>query len=172
MTILFSDIERSTEILEEVGDERWFAILREHNMVVSETVQWFDGTIIKSRGDGYMVAYESSHAALRSAIELQRALARRRDSGADPLLRVRIGLHAGRVIADEQDFFGRNVVLAARIADLADGGEILVSSDLRQYTETDATFRYAPRGSFALKGLKGEHELHAVRWDRRRPEDD
>ena len=71
------------------------------------------------------------------------------------------------MIADEQDFYGRNVVLAARIADLGAGGEILISSDLRQYTETDPGFRFTPKGTFELKGLKGEHEVHAVRWDRR-----
>ena len=170
VTLLFTDIERSTEILEELGDERWFAILRDHNTIVFHAVQGFGGTIIKSQGDGYMVAFDSSHAALCSAIELQRAFARRRNSSSDPLLRLRIGLHAGSVIADDRDYFGRNVVLAARIADLGAGGEILVSSDLRQYTKTDPTFDYAPRGTFELKGLKGQHEVHSVRWDRRRGE--
>ena len=170
VTLLFTDIERSTEILEELGDERWVAILRDHNTIVFQAVQGFSGTIIKSQGDGYMAAYDSSHAALRSAIELQRAFARRRNSPTDPLLRLRIGLHAGSVIADERDYFGRNVVLAARIADLGAGGEILVSSDLMQYTKTDPAFHYTRRGTFELKGLKGKHEVHAVRWDRRQGE--
>ena len=167
ITLLFTDIERSTEILEELGDERWFAILRDHNTIVIQAVQSFGGQVIKSRGDGYMAAYDSSNAALRSAVELQRAFARRRSAKTDPLLRLRIGLHSGSVIADERDFFGRNVVLAARIADRAVGGQILVSSDLRQYTESDPSFHYTSRGTHQLKGLKGEHELYEVRRDRR-----
>ena len=170
VTLLFTDIERSTEILEELGDERWFEILRDHNTIVCHAVQSFGGTIIKSQGDGYMVAYASASAALASAIELQRAFARRRDSAKDPLLRIRIGLHAGSVIVDGRDFVGRNVVFSARVADLAAGGEILVSSDLRRYTESHPAFQYTPKGTFDLKGLKGKHELHAVRWDRRQAE--
>ena len=127
----------------------------------------FAGTVVKGQGDGYMVAYQSARSGVWSAIELQRTFARRRDAEADPLLRLRIGLHSGRMISDEGDYYGRNVVLAARVADLAAGGEILVSCDLRDFTQTDPTLEYLPKGTFQLKGLKGEHELHAVRWDRR-----
>ena len=89
------------------------------------------------------------------AIELQRALAPR------PL---RVGVHAGFVMADESDFFGRNVVLAARIADHAEPGEILVSAPLREYTASDPTFEFEPRGEHYFKGLHGEHPVFAVVW--------
>ena len=80
-------------------------------------------------------------------------------------LMVRVGLHSGFVIAATDDLLGRNVVLASRIAGHARGGEILVSSTLKQYTETDPSFRFEPRGEHHFKGLLGEHEVYLVRWD-------
>jgi len=68
------------------------------------------------------------------------------------------------VIAEAEDFYGRNVVLAARIADRAEGGEILVSATAKQYTETDPSLVFDYRGKFRLKGLVGEHEVYALRW--------
>jgi adenylate cyclase len=61
---------------------------------------------------------------------------------------------------------GRNVVLAARIADQAVGGEILVSSALKEYTEGDPRFRFEPRGEFHFKGMLGEHSIYAALWER------
>ena len=68
------------------------------------------------------------------------------------------------MIANPEQLLGRNVVLAARIAAQAKGGEILVSSALKEYTETDPSFRFEPRGEYHFKGLVGEHELFSVLW--------
>lgn len=71
------------------------------------------------------------------------------------------------MIADADDFYGRNVVLAARIADKARGGEILVSAAVKQYTESDPSLDFEHRehrGDFRLKGLTGEHGVYAVLW--------
>ena len=70
---------------------------------------------------------------------------------------LRIGLHSGFVIANPEQPLGRNVVLASRIAAKAERGEILVSSSLKQYTETDPTFRFEPHGEHHFKGVVGEH---------------
>ena len=79
-------------------------------------------------------------------------------------LALRIGLHSGFVIADSDELLGRNVVLAARIAAHAEAGEILVSSTLKQYTESDPSFEFEPRGEHHFKGLVGEHAVYGVRW--------
>ena len=68
------------------------------------------------------------------------------------------------MIANPEQLLGRNVVLAARIAAQAKGGEILASSTLKKYTETDPSFRFEPRGEHHFKGLVGEHEVYAVPW--------
>ena len=74
------------------------------------------------------------------------------------------GDKAGFVIANPEQLLGRNVVLAARIADRAKGREILVSDTLREYTSSDPTFRFEDRGKARLKGLLGTHQIHAVNW--------
>jgi class 3 adenylate cyclase len=165
VTLLFTDIEGSTDAMERLGEGRWIHVLRDHSSIVRQLVGGYEGMVVKSQGDGFMCSFVSAHSALRCAIEMQRTFAGHSVPELGQPLRVRIGLHAGFVIADADDFFGRNVVLAARIADHAKGGEVLVSSILKQYTETDPSFRFEDRGEFTFKGLLGEHEVYAVDWD-------
>jgi class 3 adenylate cyclase len=81
-------------------------------------------------------------------------------------LRVRIGLHSGQAIREEDDFYGRSVVLAARIASEARGGEILVSALVRELTEPSGEFAFGDPTDVELKGLSGMHRLSSVRWSR------
>jgi class 3 adenylate cyclase len=97
-------------------------------------------------------------------LELQRTFSGTESDGGPSALALRIGLHSGFVIAESEELLGRNVVLAARIAAQAEGGEILVSSTLKQYTETDPSFQFEPRGEHHFKGLLGEHLVYAVPW--------
>src|SRR5262245_35199716 len=127
----------------------------DHSARLDQVVERHDGQVVKSEAGASMCSFASAHAALRCAIELQRAFAP---------LPLRIGVHSGFVIADAADFYGRNVVLVARIADHAAGGEILVSEPLREYTSTDPTFSFAPRGEHHFKGVLGEHPVLAVDW--------
>ena len=165
VTILFSDIEGSTEMVERLGDEAWFELLREHNRIVRELVKAHDGTEVKAQGDGFMLAFMSSRAALACAIEMQHALDGYALENPDERLRVRVGLHSGFMIQDGQDYFGRNVILAARIADRARGGEIIVSEQLREYTAgDDRAPQFLPPQQLALKGLSGTHTVYPVDW--------
>jgi len=128
---------------------------QEQPAAMREIVERHDGQVVKTEAGASMCSFASAHAGLRSAIELQRAFS------SAPL---RIGLHSGFVMADASDFYGRNVVLAARIADHAQPGEILVSAALRDYTSTDPTFDFEARGEQHFKGLLGEHHVFAVTW--------
>jgi class 3 adenylate cyclase len=128
---------------------------QEQPATMREIVERHDGQLVKSEAGASICSFASAHAGLRSAIELQRAFS------SAPL---RIGLHSGFVMADASDFYGRNVVLAARIADHAQPGEILASAALRDYTSTDPTFDFEPRGEQHFKGLLGEHPVFAVSW--------
>ena len=164
VTILFSDIEGSTEMVERLGDEAWFELLREHNRIVRELVKAHDGSEVKAQGDGFMLAFTSSRAGFACAIEIQRALDGHALEDSDERLRVRVGVHSGFMIQDGQDYFGRNVILAARIADRARGGEILVSEELRDYTAQGSTVPFLPPQQLALKGLSGTHTVYPVDW--------
>jgi adenylate cyclase len=166
LTLLFCDIEDAAEIGEEVGAERTSELLRDHRAMVERVVQHHGGTVAKSHDDGFMVTFDSAHAALRCAIDLQSSLADRTVPGGErgggrPLL-LRVGLHTGFVITNDDELYGRNVVLGARIAGCARGGEITVSSTLKEYTETDPNFRFEERGEHRFKGVLGEHIVFAV----------
>ncbi len=164
LTLLFCDLEDAAEIERELGPERAAELLRDHRLIVERVVEHHAGTVAKSHDDGFMVAFDSAHAALRCAIDLQRSLADRTVPGGDRPLRLRVGLHTGFVIANNDDMYGRNVVLGARIAGCAQGGEIAVSSSLKEYTETDPGFRFEERGEHHFKGVLGEHRVFAVDW--------
>jgi len=163
LTLLFCDIEDAGEIREELGAERTQELLRDHRTIVEQVVRHHGGTVAKSYDDGFMIAFDSAHAGLRCAIDLQSSLADRTVPGSERPLRLRVGLHTGFVITSDEEMYGRNVVLGARIAGVARGGEIVVSSTLKEYTETDPGFRFEERGEHRFKGVLGEHHIFAVR---------
>jgi class 3 adenylate cyclase len=163
VTILFSDIEGSTEMTERLGDQKWMELLSEHNAIVREQVAAHDGFEVKSQGDGFMLAFQSARRALQCAAEIQRAFARRNESAEEPI-RVRMGLHTGEAIKDGDDFFGKHVNLAARIAGQASGGEILVSSLLKELTDSGGDIPFGEEREVELKGLSGSHRVYEVVW--------
>ena len=163
VTILFSDIEGSTAITERLGDQRWLEVLREHNAIIRKRVQAHEGFEVKSEGDGFMLAFGSARKALECAVDIQLAFAERNQSADEPI-RVRIGLHTGEAIKEADDFFGKNVILAARIAGQAQGGEILVSSLLKELTESGGDIAFGDGREVELKGLAGTHQVHQIQW--------
>src|SRR3989442_891259 len=98
------------------------SLLREHNNIVRKHLRDHRGFEVKSEGDGFMLAFQSAMQALRCAIAIQRELAKRNDGAAEPI-KLRMGMHTGEVIKEANDFFGKNVILAARIAAQAVGGQ-------------------------------------------------
>jgi class 3 adenylate cyclase len=163
-TILFTDLAGSTALLERVGEERWFQLIRAHDGLVRRITEERGGTVVKSQGDGFMIVFTSARAGLQCAIATQLAFADGAAIDSDEPLRLRIGLHSGFVMEDASDFFGKSVVLAARIADHARGGEILVSDAVRRYTERDPVFSFDDLGEMRFKGLNDPYKVHAVRW--------
>jgi class 3 adenylate cyclase len=162
---LFTDIEGSTSVNEELGDVRWIELIRKHNAIVRELVAAHGGTEVKTIGDAFMVAFSSPRRALRCAIELQRAFsAHNRDAAAVPL-RVRIGIHAGEPVREGGDFYGKSVTLASRIADQAHGSEILVSDLIKELTDAAGDFEFDFVGETTPKGFSRPQRLYAVRWD-------
>ncbi|MFZ0043499.1 MAG: adenylate/guanylate cyclase domain-containing protein [Solirubrobacteraceae bacterium] len=163
VTLLLADVDEAAALQESLGIDRWEAVLRDHEVLVRQLVAHHDGQIFKAHRDGFLASFPSAHAGLHCAVELQRTTW----SGAvsdEPAVRLRAGLHSGFVIANPEELLGRNVVLAARIAGQAKGGEILVSSTLKQYTERDPSFRFEERGEFHFRGLHGQHTVFAVLW--------
>jgi class 3 adenylate cyclase len=162
VTMLFSDIESSTAVNERLGDVRWLELLRAHHAIVREQVQEHGGYEVKSQGDGFMIAFASARRAVECARAIQRAVDMRLGEHPDGPIRLRIGLHTGETIRDEADFYGKNVVLAARITDQARGGEILASAVVKQLTESAGDIRFDDARELELDGLAGTHTVYRV----------
>ncbi len=172
VTLLFSDIENSTALNEQMGDAKWMEVLRAHNAVIDAQVKAQHGHVVKTMGDGYMVAFKSATDGLRCAIAIQRAIGSALTPGPSPIamgggstaaIKVRIGLHTGEVVREGDDFFGRHVNLAARVAGHAAGGEIFVSGVVRELV-SGQSFAFDDLGERPMKGFEQPVRVWAVRW--------
>jgi class 3 adenylate cyclase len=110
------------------------------------------------------LAFGSARQALLCAIGIQCAFAARNEQGPEEPIRVRIGLHTGEVLKDAERFFGKTVILAARVAAEAEGGEILVSSLLKELTESVGDIRFGRVREVTLKGISETQRLFPVEW--------
>ena len=160
VTILFTDVEGSTQLVHDLGDEPARSILRRHDEIVRETMQGSGGTEIEHPGDAFMIAFSTASSGIDCALEIQRALAAER-RGRPEIPRVRIGMDTGEVIAEEKGYFGATVFRASRIADVAEGGQIVVSEATRALGQA-AGHRFEDRGEHELKGMHGTHHLFEV----------
>ena len=164
VTIMFSDIVESTTLYETLGDLRGSELIRTHNEIFRREVAAHRGHEVQTFGDSFMIAFSSVRRAVLCAIALQRAFAAYSDSHADLPIRIRIGLHVGEAVRESTDFFGRAVILAARISALAQGGQILVSSTLHDVAVSAGDLRFSPAGERPLKGLAGTHRIYELIW--------
>jgi class 3 adenylate cyclase len=147
-TFMFTDIVKSTNLLEAMGDEAWQALLRWHDDTLRSLFAAHRGTEVTATGDGFFVAFESPDEALACAVAIQRRLAdQRRTQGFAP--QVRIGVHAAGATQVGQNFTGRGVHEASRIAGLAEGGEILASRG----TATGARFDVSEPRMVDIRGI-------------------
>jgi class 3 adenylate cyclase len=172
VTILFTDIEGSTTLTQRLGDAKAQEVLRTHNAIVREALKAHGGTEVKTMGDGFMACFSSATGALECAIAMQRAFAQHnaallrqaQDAHTEPVeVRIRIGLNAGEPIAEEEDLFGTAVIVAARIAAKAEGGEVLASDVVRQLVAGKG-FLFSDRGDMVLRGFEDPVRLYEVRW--------
>jgi class 3 adenylate cyclase len=159
---MFTDVEASTQLVARLGDTRARDILRRHDAVCRRAVAEHGGLEIKAMGDGFMVSFTSTSSALDTAIAIQEAVADEFADGQEDI-RVRIGLHAGEPIAEDDDLHGPAVIMASRIMDAASGGEIMVSSLVRELV-AGRDYRFVGRGLRSLKGLEESVPLFELDW--------
>lgn len=160
VVIAFSDIEGSTELNEELGDRGWVKLLERHNTLIYKHVNGTGGHVVKTQGDGFMIAFSDPAQAVRCCTEVQRAL--QSDPERWDHIRVRMGLHMGSSVRRGDDLFGRNVAMAARVAGQASGGETLVSDAIRQAISGAIDIVLGAPREVELKGLRGSHQLYPV----------
>lgn len=159
VTIAFTDIESSSVLLDRVGDAAFMRVLGWHDRIVRDAAERQNGFVVKSQGDGFMLAFPSAALALRATL----AMRERIKAGFEGLpVRIRVGLHSGEAIKRSDDFYGRTVVIAARIGSLALGDEILASDLVYALAKGLGTFTFGPPRAAALKGLDGSFDLYPV----------
>jgi len=164
VTIMFSDIESSTELALAAGDHRWYEILTWHNQLVEQRVAAHAGFIVKNQGDGFMITFNSARRAIICASEIQQALHQQAVTDPSNAVRVRIGMHTGEAIRqDSGDLFGRHVIIAARVGAMANGGEILVSSIVREIASARGDLHFGEGAVVDLKGV-GDQTVYPVLW--------
>jgi class 3 adenylate cyclase len=165
VTIVFSDMEGYTEMTERLGDLKAREILYAHNQLIREQVAKCGGFEVKSQGDGFMLAFAGASRALRCAVAIQHAFAAYADNHPEEPIRVRMGLHTGEALKEADDFLGRTVIIASRIADEAKGGQVLVSALLKELTDGTGEFVFGDQREVKLKGLTQTYRLYPVEWD-------
>jgi class 3 adenylate cyclase/quercetin dioxygenase-like cupin family protein len=153
-TLVFTDLCGSTETLNRLGDARWRLLLAEHNQAVRAEIERFGGREAKTTGDGFFVLFDSPARAVRGAAAML-------DAAATHGLTARAGIHAGEVELQGEEVRGIAVHAAARILDVAQPGEVLVSTTIRDLL-SGSGLDFVDRGEFELRGLNGFRSLAAL----------
>ena len=153
-TILFTDIVGSTESAASLGGERWRELLDRHDAVIRRQLVRARGREIATRGDGFVATFDGPARAIRCAVAINEAM---RPLG----LQVRAGLHSGECEVRGNDLGGLAVHIAARVADAAQGGEVLVTSTVKDLV-AGSGIGFADRGLHRLKGVPDEWRLYAI----------
>ena len=157
-TFMFTDIVKSTNLLEALGDEAWEPLLRWHDETLRSLFVAHHGEEVVTTGDGFFVGFDSPDAAVACAVAIQRTLAEhRRAHGFAP--QVRIGVHASDANQVGRNFSGKGVHEAARIAALADGGQIIASKQT-----VSAQFSVSEQRAVTLKGISEPMDIVSVAW--------
>ena len=160
VVIVFSDIEGSTELNDSMGDREWVKLLERHNELFYKRVEEHGGHVVKTQGDGFMIAFADCEHAVLCSLGVQ--LAFRDDPERWEGIRVRMGVHVGTSVRRGDDLFGRNIAIAARVGALADGGETLVSAAVHDVVGGLSGVQFGPPREVELKGLQGSHTVYSV----------
>jgi class 3 adenylate cyclase len=160
-TFLFTDIVGSTSMTEEFGDIVAMTILRKHNEIVRNSLHKNNGREVKHTGDGIMAIFDSSAKAVRTGLEIQKAIVEYRASNPSTHLYLKIGINAGEPVTEGDDFFGAAVQLTKRICDHAKPDEVLVSDVVKSLC-LGRNFQFGECGEHTLKGFSDPIRLYAA----------
>ena len=167
LSVVFTDIEDSTQLTDRLGDAIWEAIIDEHNDIVREELHRHRGFEVKLTGDGFLIVFADALDSLRCAARIQaRVTLRSAHRGAAWPVRVRMGIHVGDVILRPGgDILGRTVNKASRILSKGDGGMILASSDFVEEVERSVPDEFwVDLGARRIRGLDRRERIWRLNW--------
>jgi class 3 adenylate cyclase len=159
--VLFTDLCDSTQQTQELGDEGFMLLIREHDDIVRSALKAQGGREVKHTGDGIMASFASVSAAVASAIDIQCAV-RSRNGSAEQVIRLRVGISVGEPVTENGDLFGAAVQLSARLCGAASPGGIAVSTAVRELC-VGKRFDFDSKGPFDLKGFADPVPVFEVR---------
>ena len=164
LTIMLTDVVGSTLLREARGDRDADDVLGFQAAIVLDKVGAFGGRVRKSLGDGFLISFPSTVAAVRAAVAVQHTL--REHNTADPqrAVEIRIGIHTGQVTEYDGDLQGQAVHAAARVMAEAVGGQILISDEVRRHAEPQVDWPFLDSGLFWLRGFPERWRLYEVSW--------
>ena len=166
ITVVFTDLKDSTAIAEAEGDMATREIIITHNAILKPLIEQYDGTLVKTMGDGTMSYFESPQQALRSAAAIQHKLHHFNiDEDRKVPIRIRIGMHTGTGIVEENDIYGDVVNTAARFEQEADTNEIYLSESTYEALDDKGEFFCKYIKTVKLKGKKKEQRVYKAFWD-------
>ncbi len=164
-SVLFTDVVASTALLQRLGEDRARAFFRTHDDLMREAVESAGGQVVKGLGDGVMAVFTSSADALDGAVNAQRAADRHGRAVPDEAFALRAGISVGDIVAEAGDYFGTAVVEAARLCDVAQSGQILVSDLVRALARGRGGHVFESVGELVLKGLDAPVAACWVGWE-------
>jgi len=154
-TVMFTDVAGSTERAASLGDRRWKQLLDDHDTAVRRQLEAFRGREVKATGDGFLATFDGPARAIRCASAIRAA-------ASDLGLGVRVGLHTGEVEVRGDDIGGLGVHIGQRVSALAQPGEVLVSSTVKDLV-AGSGIEFHDRGEQELKGIPDRWRLYSVR---------
>jgi class 3 adenylate cyclase len=161
-TVMFTDIEGSTDLTQRMGDRGAMEMVRAHDRIVRAALKLHAGTEVKHTGDGILASFASVSDGIAGAIEVQRRLTEEM-ADADVPFRLRIGMAAGEPVTENDDLFGAAVQLASRLCARATPGTVLVSSTVRDLA-LGKGFTFESRGSRKPKGFSESVRVFELQW--------
>jgi class 3 adenylate cyclase len=164
VTVMFTDMVGSTALTQTLGDAAAQKVVRAHNAIVRAALGRFRGKEIKHTGDGIMASFQSTTDGIKAAIDIQKNTAEHNRTNPGLPLKLKVGLHSGQAIAEDDDLFGTHVQLTARIVDKAGPGEIFVSETAHGIC-AGKDIQFANRGQFNLKGFDQPQTIYQVVLD-------
>lgn len=160
-SVMFTDIADSTALAETLSDGAWRQIVNASLEAVGKQVEKCGGKLLKSLGDGTLSSFPTASAAWQAALAIQQENA---ETATEPRLRLRVGVHTGDVVEEDDDVLGTVVNMAARVAALAAPDEIVVTDATRLMVGGARGLVFNDPASVSLKGLEGDHIIHRLAW--------
>ncbi len=162
--VMFTDIVDSTSYTQERGDLASFDLVRAHNRIVRKALEVYHGREVKHTGDGIMAAFSVGENAVKACIDIQKGVHDQNKIDDELGLHLRIGVDGGSPVVEGEDLFGATVQLAARICNLAEGDEILISQNLQVLCDEDK-FDIVSYGDHEFKGFEEKLPVYKVNFE-------